>query len=611
MKSRWLLSFVLVMALVTSFGGSASAWEFGLTGSFQALWEYYSQQGQRGFFGKYNTSVDAISSASVAARNGWLGIDATTSATPYVQKHPGVVSGSDASRASIKMELWPEFKLTPALKIQGKYRIGGTNIARQYTNLSLTSQANTEYVNSTMPGTDNYIAFGEWTNLWATAITPMGTVMFGKRPFPVGCGLAYHGADRTDESLLFLVPYGPLQLGMGLYPITTGYGDRYFDIERRAVFFDTDVALNSAFAYFPNQLWDRSGNPAQFMGFVNYAAGSISAGLGAKYGSIHLGPEGLPSVRSGAINGPSSVPTLDQKDVEGWFFAKFNNGRFFFNAEVDFFNRIRRFQGSEDGTFFHVPDLFLGAGSGSLFAPQYIDMWQGMVETGVFAGPAKLTLFYAHLPGPDRRHGILLDRQPTTYPYVPQVWWPQNVNQHVPSSAVFRPYSLILGYDYGAGLNCMDLNGHGTMTDASVMAARLDYAVAANLNLFGAFLYANRLSHAWQWGFIYPDADTLEFRNFRGANSPTLEFSNPVPTIPDTSLGWEATAGGQWRLLEGWLVSFTAAYWVPGRWFNFACVDRSVPNWFIDPSPANNWGINPNRKIDPIFALEVRASLDF
>jgi hypothetical protein len=616
MKCRGFLVLVLAVALLGSPGDRASAWEFNLSGSFQALWEYYSQQGSQGFFGKYNTNVDTVSSASVAARNGWLGIDALTSASPYSLKHPGVVTGADASRASIKMELYPEFKLTPALRIQGKYRIGGTNRAHLYTTLSGIPQTNSEYVSSMMPGTDNYIAFGEWTTLWATAVTPVGTVIVGKRPWAIGCGLAYHGAERTDESVLLVVPYGPLQFGIGVYPFTLGYGDRYFDIERRGVFggyyFGDGLSYLTAFAYYPNQVWDRRANPDQFMAFVSYGAGSLSAGFGAKYGSIHLGPEGIPYYRNtNGHSGLSAVPTLDQNDLEGWSFAKFNNGRFFFNAEVDFFKRTRRFQRSADGSFFGIPDFHLGAGSGSFFAPQYIDMWQGMIETGVFAGPTKLTFFYAYLPGPDRRHGILLDRQPTTYPYVPEFWYPQNVNQHVPSAAVFRQYSLILGYDYGAGLNCMDVNGNGTMTDASVLAARVDYAVAANLNLFGSFLYANRLSHAWQWGFIYPDGEILNFKNFRYNNDPELEFSDPVPTIPDTSLGWEVTAGGQWKLLEGWMVSATAAYWMPGRWFNYACVDRSVPNWYLDPSPANNWGINPNRKIDPIFGLEVRASLDF
>ncbi len=37
-------------------------------------------------------------------------------------------------------------------------------------------------------------------------------------------------------------------------------------------------------------------------------------------------------------------------------------------------------------------------------------------------------------------------------------------------------------------------NGEGHMTDANSFGARLDYAVAANLNAYGAFFYARRVS---------------------------------------------------------------------------------------------------------------------
>jgi hypothetical protein len=62
-----------------------------------------------------------------------------------------------------------------------------------------------------------------------------------------------------------------------------------------------------------------------------------------------------------------------------------------------------------------------------------------------------------------------------------------------------------VAYQYGAGLNALDGNGEGFMTDAVSYGARIDYALVANLNIFGAFFYAKRLSHGWGWGCLVPD----------------------------------------------------------------------------------------------------------
>jgi hypothetical protein len=314
-----------------------------------------------------------------------------------------------------------------------------------------------------------------------------------------------------------------------------------------------------------------------------------------------------------------SVPTIDQNDLEAWFYFKFNNGRFFCNAEVDHINRLRRYGPTLDGSLPTVqgPPILepLDDGGGSFFAPQYVESWRWMVELGLYAGPSKISFLYAYLPGPDRRHGVLIDRQPSSFlSVVPAtasdaIW----LNRHVGNSGVFRPYSLLLGHGYGAGVNCYDLGGNGCMTDAMVLAARVDRAVAANLNLFASFLHAERESHAWQWGCIRPGSRVEEtfdqgsaFRQviFRPRGPGRIEFTRPVPTIPDTDLGWEVDLGAEWGLLENWLLTVTGGYWRPGKWFSYACVDRSLPGWSTGARPPQ-FGINPNRSIDPIVGAEV------
>ena len=126
------------------------------------------------------------------------------------------------------------------------------------------------------------------------------------------------------------------------------------------------------------------------------------------------------------------------------------------------------------------------------------------------AGPAKISFLWAYYPGPDRRGGKLIDRQPTVVP----IFSPNGgVN-------LYFPYSLLLGYDYGSGNGSISRSSdHGFITDASTYGVRLDYAVAANLNAYATFLYASRVSQGYGWGWIRPDP---------GQNliSPALQYGN-------------------------------------------------------------------------------------
>lgn len=605
----------LIMVLITA--PRVVAWEFHLGGALQYKYEYYSQLGSNGFFGPYDVSNIFFGAPPFEANsNGWLGIE--THAGLFQGRHPGIVSGSDASLQTLRVELHPQLTVNKAIRIRGRYRIGGSNVGNddlQETWSEIGPGFNTEYVNSLVPGRNNPMAYGEWTMLWLTAKTPWGVVSFGKRPFAVGCGLQYSAEDASQESLMLTVPYGPLTFGVGFYPMTLGQVD-FFDMPRRTDEAWVEYWLAMDDYYLPSLFWDKGGRPNKYLAFLKYQGGPLEFGAGTQYTSLHFGAEG-------ARYEDDEFPTTDVTDWEGWIYAKYANGRFFFNAEADFFFRSRYGQRTASGDIVvNDGDVYapINDGGGSIFAPKYIESWRWMVESGIFAGPAKLSVLYAYLPGPDRRHGVLIDRQPTTFFVDPgslDPTWGWDVreeavylNRHVGNLGVFRPYSLLFAYDYGAGLNCYDLNGNGCVTDASVLAARLDYALAANLNLSCSFLWAERASHGWQWGCIWPYERVAVFVPYRNLDNPGLEYADPVPTIPDTALGWEAGFGAQWNLLESMLLSVHGAYWQPGRWFNYACVDRSVQDWG-DPTAANNWSVNPDRTIDPIFGLDIRIIADF
>ena len=84
----------------------------------------------------------------------------------------------------------------------------------------------------------------------------------------------------------------------------------------------------------------------------------------------------------------------------------------------------------------------------------------------------------------------------------------------------------------------------------------------------------------------------------------------PAPNILERDLGYEIGGGVDWKLIEGYTLMARAAYWKPGGWFKYACVDRRQPSWDI-PVANNRWGINPDREIDSIFGMRVAIQANF
>jgi hypothetical protein len=560
-NQNWLLIGLTAFVLVLSSHFLANwslAWEFTLEGSL--TWEnlMLNQFGTDGFFGKYNAD-NSSTGGNFASANGWLG-----------GKLNDLTSSSNAARQPMGTDFIANIKINEAVKLKGKYRIG------QFGN-----PISSSYLNSTAPGVNVAISEGQWT-MWAVELrTPLGKVEFGKRRFRFGCGLQYNAEeDFTDESLELEAPFGPMTIGVGLFPWTQ----------------QPDNPFRRLPAFFNNPPDNPYFNPLDLSAilrvspqvFMLYESGPWSLGVMARYFQYHMGPESqrLQVNRVG-------FPPRDIASTDGGAFVKYFDGRLFFNAEVDWINTTTNYQRSQNGTFNRVPDNV--DGRGSLFAPDYINAWRWMVEMGAVSGPAKASFMYAWLPGPDRRNGVLIDRQPYFYGFG--------------NFGVFRFYSLILNYNYGSGLGLYNLSTDGYMNDASILAARLDYAIATNLNVWGTFFRADRAApNGYGWGFIRPAAtgSGVVFQNMETVNAPSVD----APSILDGSLGWEVDTGAEWQLLEGWTFRITLGYWQPGRWFNYACVDKTVPNWDV-PSAANRFGISPDRAIAPVMGLELLLNVGF
>ncbi|MGB6067017.1 MAG: hypothetical protein WBG50_19600 [Desulfomonilaceae bacterium] len=551
------LSRVLFVLLVGTYIGStcrfALAWEFNMQGAFISTYEYYGQAGSRGFFGKENIDKSegtagplGLKPGDFASLNGWVGY-----------RSRDLVSGVDASQQYQNLELFPEIRINPAIRFRGMYWLGayGDPIA-------------SNYVDGTSMGRYVATSDGQWTLWWVTAQIPWGILTAGKRPEIFGTGLQFDGTHNlTCESVQVVTFYGPFRMGLGVFPFWQE---------------PAHTRLGQTVSPYYN-LFDKNGLRHQATGgFITYQTGPLDMGGKMMLLRWRAGPESQNRQADRATFTP-----YDQTWRVGCLYTKYNNGRFFFNTELAF---------GEETTY------RLGAG------PLYNESWRYMTEAGIFGGPTKLSFLYVFMPGADRRHGAPINKQPSIQKPL------------IAAYGVFRPYTYLLGYAYGSGVNAFDFNRQGYINEAWVLAVRIDHAVAANLNVFGSFLWAERSSQGHGWGFIRPAQKSAVTTTVdSGGNAadqvkwtPYVNYKdNPgAPSIPDNGLGWEAMVGLDWKLLEGLQVNVLGSFWRPGKWFNYACIDRSVTNWDA-PTAANRWGINPDRAINPIVGAQVTLLAEF
>jgi hypothetical protein len=553
-KGVIVVSALLIAVWCCAVPDAASAWELELDGKFEWIYEWYQQRGANGFFGPYN--ADSGAGTNVANLNFWNGAQFDTPMT----------TGADAAWSYFTVELLPTIKVTEAIRFRGKLRLGQYLFPRKL-----------EYITEDSPGINTAISDGQWMLFWVTAQTPWGIIGIGKRPWKFGTGLQYDGDDSaTTESIVLVAPYGSFDVGIGFHPFRHAgvpyLSTVYHGVAGLALFDPYDLApllpvFNRA---------DKGGAFAKdLVGFLRYHSGPMLLGALGYYGSFHIGPE-APLVAN-------QRAAQDSEFFHGTTFVQYNNGRFFFNAEAAAVYWTDRYSD---------PIGIVGAPN-----PRHSEQWRYMVELGCLVGPAKFTLLHAMTPGPDRRNGAYIGKQPCLF-----VWHPNFENTYLSNYTVFRPYAYLFSFDYGSGLQAYNSGGDGYLRDARILAARMDYAVAANLNLSTSCMWAERTSRGYGWGFIGPNTAAAFDGTPKDGNIQLFNRGSGAPgspNIPDSALGFEIDASVDWKLLEKWTVTIVAGYWQPGKWFNYACIDRSVPGWNV-PVAGNFYGTRPDRSVDPI-----------
>ena len=601
----------------------APAWEFSMDGVYTWEFEYRGQGGKDGFFGPYDvdwgSGTGTVPGAgTLAPENFWLGFHQPGNDRNGTSNNIGssFASGSEGSWNTIYMNTNMQIRMNQALRVRGKYYIGswydlGANINTGWpaspatfpgtTQPSPWAWGNTvasEYISYGASGVQRSFSPGYWETLWLTAELPWGIITLGKRPSTWGTGLGWNGEEsRSSESLAITVPYGPFRIQLSAYLSRRG--------TTNGSYYNQDYDKNNA------RWWD-IGIPT-----LTYRQGPVDSGILLNMVSRHVGREGFLGVPG--TTGRTQYPSTDFDEFYGGVYFMYNNGRFFFNTELDWDHTTNRHERQRDV----ANQSLVAAAGGSTAASPYVirdlysEHWRFMAETGVISGPAKVSLLYAWLPGPDRRNGAQIDRTGLqTLAGIRSNSWS--------NTGLFRPYSYLMVYSYGLGTHMNADTRNGTVEDASILAARMDYAVASNLNVYGSFLWADRTNvSGYGWGFIRPytttpyNAVTWDDRGPSGGPSNRCNpFTTPAgtsyePNIPDPNLGYEIGAGMDWKLLEGLTVNLTCSYWKPGKWFSYACIDKRFTNWDIPAGGPFGWGVFPERNIDPVWGLELKVVGDF
>ena len=383
------LGFGLALCLVVN---SASAWEFSMKGDVNWEFRHLSSIGSNGLFGPHHTDASGSLGANFAAFNFWGGVNDFLNS---------FYSGAAAVQ-TMWMDLYPEIRINKAIKIKGKYRVGefgqadsGTGQAytvgilpgfgRAYTGTGAITAAATEYrPNSSRSGTDVAFSDGQWMQLWFSAETPWGALVYGKRPFTFGLGTWINGADNTTaESLALVAPYGPFRFMVEWYPA-------------RQILDPSQVPLSL------------DGDDTDFLRSpeigvaVTYRSGPIDIGAYWRHTAWEVRPTSL------YIRYDPDFRIHRDFDYDlGAIYVKYFNGRFFLNFEWDLmYGALRNRQNAAGFSPMNDSEYVGGlgiVGSGSVFQTTYTEMNRFALELGALAGPAKVTGMWAWIPGFDRR----------------------------------------------------------------------------------------------------------------------------------------------------------------------------------------------------------------
>ena len=570
----------LAVVLLAMLAGSALAWEFKMKGDAEWRYRYWGRTGVHDLFGTMD--ADHVN----------LGVNhLATFPTQKTQdlgggKNGGVELGtnnfgSDMSMTDYRVTFYPKIQINKAISLDANVNLTSLGIwsdGQPYATAA--ASPGFGYVNSlyasleTRPaGTDipnTYVTL-QW--LKTSIKTPMLNFSIGYKGSHLGMGLWKHKKNRASASFGVSSKYGPFKIGFSPY------------FSRRNSEWVASKALNygdkaqQRKEYVRNYFW-------AFMGEISYASGPFELLFASDSYREEATPKSQTS-RASAIGTPS-LANADRIRYRFHLSSKYFNGRFFANAEADWFNiweSSRKVASSATLT---------GEGFNA-------NGWLYGFEFGTLAGPSKITFSYIRATGDD-----ITTRET------------REDSMHGDagvSDGYMGDWGYLMYHMYGTGSG-FGADGFGFPTDVHHVGGRLDYAVAANLNIFGIYAQAWRDQPSmWQLGGDY-------YRGVaRYSNEKLRTFqlgTTPDTPVPDSArdIGWEVDCGFAWKLLENCTWAATFAYWQPGSWWshalpNSAYMYRQISTTASLTANRDQAIYGAGRQIDPLFAVETNLLIQF
>jgi hypothetical protein len=416
---------------------------------------------------------------------------------------------------------------------------------------------------------------------------PICTVIVGYRPVPLGMGLWKHRCQRSSAAITLRANYGPISILMGPYlgRTFTNWNQNSRNSGTTATYRrddDRDYGRGYHFA-------------------MSYRNGPLAIDVnhtGYRYDSSQNVDQRATATGVPANLTPIGTPAADRRVDEVSLAVKYFDGWFFFNAEADYFYHYRSGIGATE----------VRAGNCLQRTNSDVRAWLYGLETGVLAGPSKITFSYVRSTGDDPSTGN--DDEDTARGTT-------GLNDCFMKGWAFLIYHM---YGTGTGWNAA---GNGQPVNLHHLGGRLDYAVASNLNAFVVNSWAWRDQvNAFVLGGNY--SHTLaRFSNDTIAQQKGLPgFGAPVAglqAVPDHArdIGWEVDFGVNWKLLGNLSWNTVIAIWKSGTWWshaypNTAAIYRrnggTVPQAPLDQVGAT---VGLGRAIDPLIAIESDLTVEF
>jgi hypothetical protein len=550
-------------------------------------YRYWARTGNNDIFGFMNSDV-------------YLGVNhLVTYPSPRRDNPPatrfGVLAGenrfgSDMNYTDLRVTFYPKIAVNNAVSMEGSVNFTSLGLhsgGRPIGDWDTPGLANQLFVPiSNRPAAidvPNTMVTVQWWRL--NFQFPIFNLVVGYRPSSLGMGLWKSNCQRSSSSISLSVPYGPLNIAIGPYlgRTATNWDQQYRDSGTPATYRKDDDRNYFGGVY----------------GDIQYRSGPLAIDLSSTAYKVESNQ--VVDQRNSSSGAPGTLTTVTTPEADRLVYeltlaVKYFKGSLFFNGEVNYYSHYRSGRGAAELR----NDLWYEKLDADVKA------WIYGVDAGVLTGPAKLAVSYARSTGDDpttRKDDEDSARGSTGL-----------------NDCVMKYWAFLMYHMYGTGTN-WNGSGNGQPTNLHHLGARLDYAVASNLNVY--------VVNSWAW------RDQTNANILGGDYSHTLKrftnntiaeqkrmFGTPVPglrAVPHhaSDIGWEVDLGVNWSLLENVTWSTVLAIWKPGSWWSYAYPNTAAiyrrNNGTVPQNPRDQVGATTGlgRNIDPLIAIESDVTVSF